>query len=317
MRSQIHTRDHDDRGSAEEREFRTGLACALGAFAFWGVVLPVYTKLLKEVSAFEILAHRILWGALAAGALVLAMRGWNSLRGSLSWRIVAALAVSAALATTNWTVYILAVLHDRIVDASLGYFLNPLVSIALGMVCLGERLRPLQGLACAIAAAGVAVPIVVIGGIPWIALTLAFSFGLYGLVRKLVRVDALTGFLVEVVLLTPLAAAYLLSLASRGESAFTTTRPGLDLLLVGAGIVTAIPLVLFTAGARRLPLTTVGLLQFTAPSASLLLGVFVYGEPFTWLEATTFGLIWIACAMTMLDALLPRAHRDSNVARAA
>jgi chloramphenicol-sensitive protein RarD len=291
---------------AEAREYRLGLIYAFGAFAFWGVVLPVYTKLLKEVSAFEILAHRILWGALAAGALVALTRGWAGVRGALTWRVIGTLALSATLVTTNWTVYIIAVLSEHIVDASLGYFLNPLVSIALGMVFLGERLRPLQGVACAIAALGVAVPIVLRGGVPWIALTLAFSFGLYGLVRKVVRVDALTGFLVEVVLLTPFAAAYLSVLILQGGSAFAAGRPGLDALLVGAGIVTAIPLILFSAGARRLPLTMVGLLQFTSPSMTLLLGVLLYGEPFTWVHAATFGCIWIACAVTILDALLHR-----------
>jgi chloramphenicol-sensitive protein RarD len=290
----------------DRREFRRGLGYAFGAFAFWGVVLPVYTKLLKEVPAFEILAHRVLWGALAAGALLFATRGWSAARHSLTWRGIAALAVSAALVTTNWTVYIIAVLSEHIVDASLGYFLNPLVSIALGMAFLGERLRPLQALACAVAAAGVAVPILVSGGVPWIALTLAFSFGLYGLVRKVVRVDALVGFFVEVALLTPLAAAYLVVLAVRGEIVFSPSRPGLDLLLAGAGVVTAIPLILFSAGARRLPLTMLGLLQFTSPSMTLLLGVFLYGEPFTWVQGATFGCIWTACAITIADALLRR-----------
>ena len=296
----------DTNAGADSREYRLGLACALGAFAFWGLVLPVYTKLLKEVSPFEILAHRIVWGALAAGALLFATRGWSAARHTLTWRSLGALAVSAVLVTINWTVYIIAVLSEHIVDTSLGYFLNPLVSIALGMIFLGERLRPLQAVGCAIAAVGVAVPILIIGGVPWIALTLAFSFGLYGLVRKLVRVDALAGFFVEVALLTPLAAAYLAVLATRGEILFSPSRPGLDLLLAGAGIVTAIPLILFSAGARRLPLTMLGLLQFTSPSLTLLLGVFLYGEPFTWVQAATFGCIWTACALTMLDALLSR-----------
>lgn len=304
--------------SAAARDVRLGLLCAFGAFAFWGLVLPVFLKLFKGVPAFEILAHRIAWGALIAGALVLASRGPAALRSSLDRRTVGCLVVSAALVSINWVVYIVAVLDDHIVQASLGYFLNPLVSVALGMIFLGERLRPLQTLACLVAAAGIAAPIAAAGGVPWIALILAFSFGFYGLVRKVVRIDALTGFFVEAAILTPVSIAYVSMLAVEGRSSFGMDRPGLSALLIVGGAVTATPLVLFAGAARRLPLTTLGLLQFTAPTASLLLGVFLYGEPFTWIEAATFGCIWAGCALYLLDAVLaPRRAAVADRAKAA
>jgi chloramphenicol-sensitive protein RarD len=288
------------------RQHRIGLLYALGAFTAWGVVLPIYLKALGDVPVLQILAHRIVWGALFALVLVAGFGRRRELSQLLAARTMALLLLSALLVTINWVTYIYAVGTSHIVETSLGYFMNPLVSVALGMLVLGERLRPLQIAACVVAAIGVAILATASGGLPWIALTLAFSFGFYGLVRKVVAVESLIGFTFEASILAPIAALYLLWLAATGQSAFGLATPGRDALLLGAGVVTALPLIWFAAAARKLPLTTIGLLQFSSPSATFLLGVFVYDEPFSASEATTFGCIWLALLLYIADALLAR-----------
>ena len=288
------------------RQRRIGLLYALGAFTAWGVVLPIYLKALADVPVLQILAHRIVWGALFALALVAALGRRRELSQLLAPRTMALLLLSALLVTINWVTYIYAVSNRHIVETSLGYFMNPLVSVALGMLVLGERLRPRQTAACLIAGVGVAILALTTGGLPWIALTLAFSFGFYGLVRKVVAVESLIGFTFEAGILAPIAALYLLWLAASGQSSFGIAAPARDALLLGAGMVTALPLIWFAAAARKLPLTTIGLLQFTSPSATFLLGVFVYDEPFSASEATTFACIWLALLLYVADALLAR-----------
>jgi chloramphenicol-sensitive protein RarD len=284
-------------GKGDER--RAGLLYALGAFGLWGLVLPVYIKALAAVPVAEILAHRVVWAALLALALLALLGRLRVLRTVLTPRSLGLLVLSAALVTINWVTYVVAVTSDHLLAASLGYFLNPLVSIALGLLVLGERLRPRQLWACAIAAFGVLILAAAIRGVPWIALSLALSFGCYGLVRKVVAAEALAGFI-----LAPFAAGYLLWLAATGRGAFALASPGLDMLLLGSGLFTALPLVWFAAAARKLPLTTIGLLQFTAPSAAFLLGVFVYGEPFGAAQAACFGCIWLALAVYSLDTVM-------------
>lgn len=288
------------------RQRRIGLVYALGAFTAWGVVLPIYLKALAEVPVLQILAHRIVWGALFALALVAGLGRRRELRQLLVPRTMALLSLSALLVTINWVTYIYAVSNSHIVETSLGYFMNPLVSIALGMLVLGERLRPLQIAACLVAGIGVAILAAATGGLPWIALTLAFSFGFYGLVRKVVAVESLIGFTFEASVLAPIAALYLLWLWASGQNSFGIATPARDTLLLGAGVVTALPLIWFAAAARKLPLTTIGLLQFSSPSATFLLGVFVYDEPFSASEATTFACIWLALLLYVADALLAR-----------
>ncbi|HJT07460.1 MAG TPA: EamA family transporter RarD [Stellaceae bacterium] len=288
------------------RQHRVGLLYALGAFTAWGVVLPIYLKALADVPVLQILAHRIVWGALFAFALVAGLGRRGELRQLLAPRTMALLSLSALLVTINWVTYIFAISNSHIVETSLGYFMNPLVSVALGMLVLGERLRPLQVAACLVAGIGVAILAAATGGLPWIALTLAFSFGFYGLVRKVVAVESLIGFTFEASVLAPIAALYLLWLWASGQSSFGLATPARDALLLGAGIVTALPLIWFAASARKLPLTTIGLLQFTSPSATFLLGVFVYGEPFSVIEAATFACIWLALLLYVADALLAR-----------
>ncbi len=289
---------------ASRRNHRIGLFYAFGAFGAWGVVLPVYIKALDGVPVLEILAHRVTWATLFALILVAALGRGRELRQLFVPRTVRLLLLSAALVTVNWVTYIFAVATGHIVETSLGYFMNPLVSVALGLLVLGERLRRLQIAACAVAAIGVAILAGASGGLPWIALTLAFSFGVYGLVRKTVAVESLTGFTFEAAILTPAAAGYLLWLAATGRSSFGVATPGRDALLLGAGVVTALPLIWFAAAARKLPLTNIGLLQFTSPSATFILGVFVYGEPFSAAEAATFACVWLALVLYVADALL-------------
>ena len=295
-----------DDAQLRRRQHRIGLLYALGAFTAWGVVLPIYLKALADVPVLEILAHRIVWGALFALALVAGLGRRHELRQLLAPRTMALLLLSALLVTINWVTYIYAVSNSHIVETSLGYFMNPLVSVALGMLVLGERLRPLQTAACLVAGVGVAILAAATGGLPWIALTLAFSFGFYGLVRKVVAVESLIGFTFEASILAPLAVLYLLWLAASAQSSFGLATPARDALLLGAGIVTALPLIWFAAAARKLPLTTIGLLQFTSPSATFVLGVFVYGEPFSAAEAATFACIWLALLLYVVDALLAR-----------
>lgn len=292
-----------DKERARRREWRIGLFYMLGAYACWGVVLPVYLKALKGVPVLEILAHRVVWATLFALLLIAALGRRGEMHRVLAPRTLRLLLISAALVTVNWVLYIIAVTSDHIVEASLGYFMNPLVSVALGMAVLGERLRRLQVAACSIAAAGVALLAATSQGVPWLSLGLAFSFGFYGLVRKVVAVEALAGFTFEAALLTPLAAGYLLFLAAHGESSFVAAAPLRDTLLIGAGIVTALPLIWFAAGTRKLPLTVVGVLQFLSPCATFILGIFVYDEPFGSAEAACFGAIWLALALYIADAL--------------
>jgi len=291
---------------SQRRVRRIGFLYAFGAFGAWGVVLPLYMKALEGVPVLEILAHRVLWAALVTVALIAALGQLGEARRALTRRSIALLMVSAALVTANWVTYIFAVTSDHIIETSLGYFMNPLVSVALGMAVLGERLRPLQLAACLIGALGVVILTTASSGVPWIALTLAFSFGCYGLVRKVVAVESLIGVAFEAAILAPLALGYLLWLAHEGRGSFGIAAPGLDLLLMGSGLATALPLVWFAAAARKLPLTTIGLLQFSSPSATFLLGILAYGEPFSGAEAVTFACVWVALGLYTADALRAR-----------
>lgn len=281
----------------------TGVAFAVGAYLIWGL-FPVYFKAVAEVPAIEILAHRIVWSvALLAGALMLRRR-WRDVRTAFAnRRLIATLGLSAAVISVNWGVFIWAVANDQILQASLGYFINPLVSVLLGVAVLGERLRTAQWTAVLLAAAGVAHQVVGVGAAPWVALILAVSFGFYGLIRKTAPIDAVAGLFVETLILSPPALGCLALLAANGSGAFGRVDWRLDGLLALAGPLTALPLILFVAGARRIRLSTVGLLQYIAPTGHFALAVFVYGEPFTGKTLVTFGCIWLALLIYTLDAL--------------
>jgi chloramphenicol-sensitive protein RarD len=258
--------------------------------------------MLAGVPAVEVVAHRTAWGFVAVAAWVTLRGRWKDARAVASRPgTIARLAGSAVLIAVNWLLYVWAVVHDHVVEASLGYFINPLVNVLLGVLVLGERLSRAQRVAVALAAAGVAVLTVGHGRLPWIALALAVSFGLYGLARKTVGADAVVGLLWETGLLAPLAAAWLVSLEARGSGAFGPAHPATSVLLALGGAVTAVPLVLFAQGARSLPLSTVGLLQYLSPSIQFLLAVLVFREPFTAAHAATFACIWAALGILTWD----------------
>lgn len=280
-----------------------GIAYAAAAYLLWGV-FPIYFKALQHVAPLEILGHRIVWSLAVCAVLLLALR-------RLQWladlrrqpRVLAWFVASSVLVAANWFVYIWAVNAGRVVDASLGYFINPLVNVLIGAAFLHERLRRAQWLAVAIAAAGVAWLTWQAGAVPWIGLVLALTFGLYGLLRKTAALGAIEGLSLETLLLTPVAAAYLLWLAHGGSSGFVEADATTRLLLLAAGPVTAVPLLLFAAGARRIPFSTLGLLQYLGPSLQLLIGVWLYHEPFAE-RAPGYVLIWIALAIFSVEGLV-------------
>ena len=280
---------------------RAGVLYATCAFLTWGLS-PVYWKLLRQVPAVELLAHRIVW-SLVLVAVWMTVRGrWAELATAVRGaRTRLALAASTALIAVNWLLFIWAVNSDRVLEASLGYYINPLVSVFLGLVVLGEVLNRLQWTAVALATTGVAVLTFRLGEVPWVSLVLAFSFGLYGLLRKTVRADAVVGLTFETAALTPLMFGYLVMIEVRGGGAFGHLGPATDSLLVAAGAVTAVPLILFTLGARRLPLSTLGLLQYIAPTCNFVLAVFFFGEPFTPAHGFAFVLIWTALGLYSFD----------------
>jgi chloramphenicol-sensitive protein RarD len=292
--------DEAERG---RRRGVAGILYALGAFGTWGLIAPVHFKLLADVSPLEILAQRIVWSCVLALSLIAAQGLWAGVRRALRPGTLPLLCLSALLVGLNWLVYIWAITAGHLVEASLGYFINPLVNVVLGIVFLGERLTRLQKAACGLAAVGVLVMAVAAGVIPWIALSLGISFGFYGLIRKSIKVDPLIGFFVETLVLLPFSAGYVLWLLASGTSAMLRGDLMLTVLLVLTGGTTSAPLIWFAAAAQRLRLSTVGLLQYFSPSCLLLLGIFVYGERFTAVDAVAFGAIWIALALYSFDAL--------------
>ncbi|MGC6401303.1 EamA family transporter RarD [Sphingomonas sp. FW199] len=270
---------------------RKGLTQAFGAYALWGL-LPLYFAFLAHVTAWEVVAMRILGSVVLLGAIILMLGRWEKLRSVLTnGRTIAMLMASAALISVNWLVYIWAVQHHQVLAASLGYFLNPLVNVLLGVTLLGERLNRVQGAAIALAAAGVAVLASGAGAALWISLALAFSFGFYGLVRKLAPVESLEGLGIETAILTPFAAGWMLWQAGHGGVALGSDATTTTLLLT-AGAITAVPLLLFAAAARRLPLTVLGLIQYLAPTMQFVLAISVFGEVMTTAHLICFSLIW-------------------------
>ncbi len=277
-----------------------GLLLGVGAYVLWGL-MPLYLRLLQGVPATQLLAHRILWSALLLLVVAGALGRLRTVAAAATGKTLLLLTASAALIAVNWLVYIWAVQSDRVLDASLGYFINPLINVALGMAVLGERIRPVQAGAVGLAAAGVAVMALGGGGALWISLTLALSFGVYGLIRKTVAIDALGGLLVETLVLAPVAAIVLLRATAAGEAAFGGDART-DWLLVLAGAITAAPLLLFAAAARKLRYATLGLLQYIGPTIQFGLAVLVFGEELRFAHLVTFGLIWAGCALYGWDS---------------
>lgn len=282
---------------------RRGYLLGFGAYFWWGF-FPLYWKLLRPAGAVEILAHRIIWSVACAGLLVLVVRRWSVVAQLLRRpRTLGGVAVAAALVGINWCTYIYGVNSDRVVETSLGYFINPLVTVLLGVVVLRERLRPAQWGAVGVGAAAVAVLTGDYGQPPWIALTLAVSFGLYGLTKKSLGLPALPGLFVESSVLALPAMAYLGWLVSRDASTFGNVSAAQTALLVLSGVVTAVPLLMFASAANRVPLTALGLLQYTAPILQLGCGVLIFHEPMPPARLTGFALVWLALAVFSWDGI--------------
>lgn len=306
---------NDDSGAAKaplpDRAGLIGGLCALGAFGTWGF-LPVYFKYMQDVPAVEILAHRIVWSVLLVGVMLWILGRWGEVLAILeNRRLMLWLCVSSLLLSCNWTLYIWAVTNGFILQGSLGYYINPLVNVVLGVLLLGERLSRAQWIAVALSLAGVIVMAVGLGAFPWIAVTLALLFGFYGYVRKTLPVGAAPGLFVETLVVLIPAVIYLLYLGWQDEGAFGTVSIGYDFLLFFAGLVTAAPLIMFAAAARRLRYATVGFFQYIAPTLQFLLAVLVYEETFTDVHKMTFALIWTALAIYSFDTFRRRARKQA------
>lgn len=296
--------------SDQERYTRLGLAAALGAFLMWGV-LPLYFYLLKSVPPDLMLAHRILFSLVTGFVLFQIGGGWSGARAVLAdRRLLFMLFVSGALIGSNWLVYIWAVQNERVIEASLGYYINPLVSFALGALLFGERFSWVQLFAILLAALGVMNQTLVVGQFPYAGLYLCFSFAFYGAIRKKAAVDGRLGFLIETSLLAPLAAGYLVFKGAAGASILPDGAE-LIVLLAMSGLITASPLILFAIAAKRLRLSTIGVMQYIGPSIQMMLGVWVFNEAFTLSHAVTFGLIWAGVILFSVSAW--RADRRQRV----
>jgi len=294
-----------------------GYWCAFGAYATWGL-FPIYWKWLRDVPALQLLGHRIGWSFLLLLAIVLATRQWGRFKAAaLKPRVLIVYLAAAILLAINWLTYVWAVNAGFIVETSLGYFINPLLSVLLGLIILHERLRPWQWVAVGLAAMGVVYLTLVHGALPWIALTLAFSFGIYGLVKKMAPLNSLHGLTLETGLLFLPAAGYLAAAEMGGRGAFLHTGAMADVLMVGAGLVTTVPLLMFASAAQRIPLAMIGVMQYIAPTLQFLIGVWVYREPFLSSQLLGFGAVWLALLLFWVEgAFFGRAAWRSRSASA-
>ncbi|EGQ9308553.1 EamA family transporter RarD [Vibrio parahaemolyticus] len=287
----------------EQQRARQGVLLAVGAYTMWGIA-PMYFKSIAQVSPLEILSHRVIWSFFLLAALLHFGRHWRSVYHiATDKKKIAYLLSSSVLIGGNWLIFIWAVNSNHMLDASLGYYINPLINVLLGMVFLGERLRKLQWFAVVLAGCGVLVQLIVFGSVPIVAMALAMSFGFYGLLRKKVAVDAQTGLFVETLILLPAAAVYLLFIASSPTANMIENPWQLNTLLIAAGVVTTLPLLCFTGAATRLKLSTLGFFQYIGPSLMFLLAVLIYGETFTMYKAITFAFIWGALMVFSFDGL--------------
>ncbi|GAK24861.1 LOW QUALITY PROTEIN: RarD protein [Vibrio sp. JCM 19052] len=296
----------------EQQRSRQGVLLAIGAYTMWGIA-PIYFKSIAEVSPLEILSHRVIWSFFLLAALLHFGRHWRSVRDIIKNKTKMMFLVSTAiLVGANWLIFIWAVNSNHMLDASLGYYINPLINVLLGMVFLGERLRNFSGSRLSLPACGVLVQLIVFGSVPVVAIALAMSFGCYGLLRKKVSVEAQTGLFIETLVMLPAAAIYLLFIASSPTSNMLDNPMQLNTLLIAAGVITTLPLLCFTGAATRLKLSTLGFFQYIGPSLMFLLAVLIYGEPFTSDKAITFAFIWGALVVFSFDGL--RNNRKSRKA---
>lgn len=281
-----------------ERETLKGAWFATAAYGFWGIA-PIYFKWIGHVSPYEIVSQRVVWSLVLLLGILLYLGRFDALRLPRGqwWKV----AVSASLLSFNWFLFIYTVVNNNIAEASLGYFINPLVSVFLGMIFLKERLRPLQWIAIAIAATGILIQFIWFGRIPWLGLSLAFSFGFYGLIRKTMGLHSVGGLAIETMMMAPVALGFLGYLAMKGELAFAHIDLRTDLLLIAAGFVTSFPLLCFAAAVNRLSLTAAGMFQYIAPTLSLIIAIAIYGEPFDIGRLITFSCIWAALAIFTVE----------------
>lgn len=290
----------------ERTEASTGFFYGVAAYSLWGL-FPLYWPLLKPAGAFELLGHRIVWSLLVMLALVVLLRRGPAFRALVTDRRRALLLASAAMVlSANWATYIWSVNNGRVVEASLGYFINPLVTVLMGVFVIGERLRRLQWMAVVVGALAVVILTIDYGRLPWVALILAFSFGTYGLLKKTVGAGPIESLAFETAVVAPVALGYLAVLASRGDGHFIGYGMGHALLLMTTGLVTAVPLICFGAAANRIPMVTLGLLQYLAPVFQFLLGVFWLGEDMPLGRWVGFTLVWLALAIFTTEALRHR-----------
>ncbi|MBE3120096.1 MAG: EamA family transporter RarD [Candidatus Atribacteria bacterium] len=289
---------------------KKGIWYALGAYVIWGL-FPVYWKLLAGIPALQLLGHRIFWSFLLLFGIVLVARQGKTFQAALNRHVLLIYSAAAVLIAINWLTFVWAVGAGFIVEASLGYFINPLLSVLLGVVFLRERLRPLQWLPIGLATAGVLYLTFAYGSLPWVALTLAISFGFYGLVKKTAPLGALHGLTLETGILFLPALGFLLYSEFAGTGAFLHSATLMDLMLVGAGLVTVAPLLMFASAVQRIPLTTIGVLQYVNPTMQFLLGVLIFKEPFDHHRLIGFGVVWVALILFGVEGFL--AQRRSRV----
>ncbi len=297
-----------------------GLASAVGCYVVWGF-LPIYWKLIDHVPALEILAHRVIWSLVFLAGLLAVTGRVGPARREVAAIVakkkkVAGVLAATILITVNWFIYIWAVNDSRILETSLGYYINPLVSVLLGVAVLKERLTRRQAAAVALAAFGVLNQTVHIGGLPWVSLSLAVTFGLYGLCKKMLGIGAVTGITLETLLLTPVALAYLAWLQGQGLGAFTPAEPVTAWLLFGTGAATAVPFLLFADAANRIPLSVLGFVQYLSPTIAMFVGIFMYHEPFSATQFVSFAFIWAALAVFSLGRTGAPARREAAPAAA-
>ena len=287
-----------------QQESLSGVTYASTAFLIWGLS-PIYWKVLHNIPAFEIIMHRVIWSFFFLLVVLIVQKHWNEFLAAVkNRRTFLVLLPTTMLLGFNWFIYIWAVNNEHILQASLGYFINPLINVLLGMAFLRERLRPLQTISLVLAGIGVCYLTFHYGEFPWISLSLAFSFGFYGLIRKVAAVSSVVGLSVEMLFLSVPALAYILFLESKGMGALFHIGIKIDFFLVGTAFLTAFPLLLFTLGARRLNLSTLGFLQYIAPSCMFLLGIFLYNEPISSAQIITFVLIWTALGIYSTDSVM-------------
>ncbi|MFT6030791.1 MAG: chloramphenicol-sensitive protein RarD [Oleiphilaceae bacterium] len=286
----------------QNRELKIGLVCAISAFLFWGLV-PIFFKQLASVSPFEIVSHRILWSTVIL-FVALALGKRLGFLKYLSRKVLIALFFSSILMTLNWLIFIWAIGENKILSTSLGYFINPLVSVVLGLLFLKERLGLWQWLAVGLALVGVLNQLAWVGSLPWVALALAFSFAFYGLIRKQLAIHPVEGLFVEACYMLPLSLGYFYWLQAHEQMLFSNISTQIDLLLIAAGLVTVIPLLLFAAGAQRLNLNVVGMAQYITPTMSFIIAIKLYDEPFSAVQLVTFVFIWLGLIIFTIEGIV-------------